>query len=161
VWIAIGAIALAAAGGLAIWTATRGKAPARPPATSQRYATELAGLVTAVATRNGLNLTVRARLVPGEPIADATPSAVLSYRRSVTGAAIAIGLTDQIAVDAWKAAGSAGQASLLQSWVGLVRGLLPAATVEVAVVGGAGVVARATLAAGATTVDVRLPTTTP
>ncbi len=122
-----------------------------------RYARELAGLVAAVGARNGLNLAVRADLIPRAG-GDATAStAVAAYRPTVTGAALAVGLVDQAGVDAWKAAGPTGQARAIQAWATLLRGLLPNADIEIAVVGGAGAVARGSLPAGARDVAVTLP----
>ncbi len=156
-WLAVGALALLTAGATAVWQAhrppTRHAAKALPPT---RYESELAALISSVALRSGLHLSVKAALVPRSGAAT-TPTALAAYRRAVTGAALAVGLSDQAAVDAWRAAGPSGQAGLIQSWAGLLRGLLPAAQVEIAVVGGAGVVARGTLAVGAPDVTVHLP----
>jgi hypothetical protein len=121
------------------------------------YARQLAGLVTAVGQRNGLTLATRADLIPHAGGNAQDQTAVAAYRTSVTGAALAIGLVDQATVDAWRAAGRDGQAKALQAWTALVRGLLPNADVEIAVVGGAGPVARASLPAGARDVAVTLP----
>jgi hypothetical protein len=178
--IAIVAVALIMAGGL--WYVTRSRldnatsrldaarsaatAAATAPAARTaaptadgptRYARQLAALVSDVGARNGLTLATRVELIPsagGDAQAEAD---IAAYRQAVTGAALAIGLVDQPTVDAWKAAGPDGQAKALQAWAAVVRGLLPKADVEIAVVGGAGPVARASLPPGAENVTVTLP----
>jgi hypothetical protein len=168
---AVGVIGLVNGGGEAApRSATTARTTSTPPATTSTapaptasargtnaYADGLARLIAAVGQRNGLTLAVRVDLIPRHGGDVTGPAAILRYRRRVTGAAIAIGLVDDATVAAWKRAGPTGQASSLRAWARLVRRLLPGAAVEIAVVGGAGTVATASVARGDDAVVVRLP----
>ena len=121
-----------------------------------RYARELASLVAGLGLRNGLTLDVRVELIPRAGGDATSADETAAYRSIVTGAALAVGLVDQATVDAWRAARNEGQGGVIRAWATLLRGLLPHAEIEIAVVGGAGEVAHGTLAAGSTEVAVAI-----